>query len=859
MNNLVPNLQPANSFLSQLCHGSIITFQTFADGTQDNSSRLIRVMHGNLDQHAEELTRLNQSRAGIFFTVNETDGQGRKKGNITKVRAVFVDLDGAPLEPVQNAPLKPHIVVESSQGKYHAYWLVDSIRLEEFTLIQTALAQRFEGDSKVKDLPRVMRLPGFYHRKGEPFLVKVLDSIERNRYARSEFLEAFGINPDPEPFCNEASKAKSTSPHTDMISPAEILSGIPQGQRDEHLFKLACRYRKKGLSRSEVENIICNAAGKCNPPFPQNEALKKVKQAWGYSLNEPETVDITIEEALKTINSTLEAAKIDTGAPFEPKAIESLQAIKKHDHAQYMRIRHGLKESNRGILITELDKSVNQNGERIEDQGSIADAIVNIVKEEAFLFHEPDGTCYASFDQDGHTETWALESSGFKEWLSYRAYKEFDKAPREASLKDAIGTLSGIAKFDGAEIETWIRVAKHENTYYIDLCNDKWEAVAVTDSGWEVVSSPRVKFRRTKAMRPLPYPTQGGNFSLLWNSINIQKPEDQWMMIVCLLECFRPETPNPILEFGGEQGSGKSDTQSRIRDLIDPNDVNLRAAPREVGDIFVGAANNWIVSLNNLSRLSAPQQDAFCSLSTGGGFAGRQLYTNTEESVVEVKRPVMFNGISTLATAQDLVDRVVRFELPIIKQRRKSSELEAEFEKNRPEIFGGLLSLFSQCLATIPHVVIENLPRMADFAVLGEALHIGHGFAQGTFVNAYKERSEKAVVHALDASPVARAIQEFMDASSEAYSGTVKGLLDNIQNHKASGDAWPKSARGLSDALRRHAPGLRVAGITVEFDPQRHRDGVHVTISKDTISPDSRLISPSNVHNVHRQHQGPGG
>jgi len=47
------------------------------------------------------------------------------------------------------------------------------------------------------------------------------------------------------------------------------------------------------------------------------------------------------------------------------------------------------------------------------------------------------------------------------------------------------------------------------------------------------------------------------------------------------------------------------------------------------------------------------QQDALCTLSTGGGYASRQLYTNSDEHVMETKRPVMINGINAIATQPD--------------------------------------------------------------------------------------------------------------------------------------------------------------------------------------------------------------
>jgi hypothetical protein len=59
--------------------------------------------------------RVNAKGAGIFVCVNETDGKDREKTNITRVRAVFTDLDGAPIDPViGETVLQPHIITETS-------------------------------------------------------------------------------------------------------------------------------------------------------------------------------------------------------------------------------------------------------------------------------------------------------------------------------------------------------------------------------------------------------------------------------------------------------------------------------------------------------------------------------------------------------------------------------------------------------------------------------------------------------------------------------------------------------------------------------------------------------------------------
>lgn len=159
------------------------TFQTFDDNKarRDASLKakghdpLARVFHGTLEEHAAALERFNDQGAGVYVTINETDGRGRKAENITRVRAAWVDLDGSPLDPCRQWE-EPHVIVETSPGRWHAYWLVDGLELDQFRNVQERLIAAFGADKSVHDLPRVMRLPGFYHRKGEPGLVREIKS-----------------------------------------------------------------------------------------------------------------------------------------------------------------------------------------------------------------------------------------------------------------------------------------------------------------------------------------------------------------------------------------------------------------------------------------------------------------------------------------------------------------------------------------------------------------------------------------------------------------------------------------------------------------------------------------------------------
>ena len=168
------------------------TFQTFDDNRKRKDKSLARVLHGTLAALWNTLVKLNARGAGIYVCVNVTDFKGRSAENITHVRSHFGDLDGAPLEPVL-APGEPrtHIITETSPRRWQFYYRVVNAPLDQFSAVQKAIAARHGGDNAVNDLPRVMRVPGFIHRKGIPFRSRLVQASEDEPYEWSEFRKAF--------------------------------------------------------------------------------------------------------------------------------------------------------------------------------------------------------------------------------------------------------------------------------------------------------------------------------------------------------------------------------------------------------------------------------------------------------------------------------------------------------------------------------------------------------------------------------------------------------------------------------------------------------------------------------------------
>src|SRR5262249_40393037 len=77
---------------------------------------------------------------------------------------------------------------ETSHGKWHLYWVLRDCQLEQFQPLQRRLIKFYGSDKQVNDLPRVMRVPGFYHRKGAPFLSRLVFAGDAE-YTLEEFVE----------------------------------------------------------------------------------------------------------------------------------------------------------------------------------------------------------------------------------------------------------------------------------------------------------------------------------------------------------------------------------------------------------------------------------------------------------------------------------------------------------------------------------------------------------------------------------------------------------------------------------------------------------------------------------------------
>lgn len=251
------------------------TFQTF-DDRPNKDARLSRILHS-----PAELPALNRQGAGVFVMVNEGNGTGRKNGNVTRIRAHCADFDGQRLPA--RWPLEPSLLIESSPSKFHAYWILQDgetppLDGAAFNAQQEALARAVGScPDDCKGLNRVMRLPGFLHQKGDPFMTRILSNTGQ-RYSPAQVQATFPLpvrlHPTP-PFSRPSVPTDGNSMPcryalTTLNRICDKLAQTGEGERNNRLnaagFRMGQLIGGGHLEQQEAQTALWQAAAAAGLP-----------------------------------------------------------------------------------------------------------------------------------------------------------------------------------------------------------------------------------------------------------------------------------------------------------------------------------------------------------------------------------------------------------------------------------------------------------------------------------------------------------------------------------------------------------------------------------------------------------------
>ncbi len=230
---------------------------------------------------------INKKGHNAFFTVNEMTQARRRKADIKSIRSLFIDIDTVQSHPRTSWPVPPSIVVESSKGKYHYYWLTQTEDKEMWDRVQDNIINTYDGDPNSKDLARILRIPGsINHKTGDkcklidnngtiykweelikkenfpPNVVRPVDPITGHRNSRLNEVTAIQSFLTGEPSCitgNMNSLILSWSYHYGVTAITRKMNDLFDSIPNEVYQREAQRYE---AARAQVDKFVKTAKNK---------------------------------------------------------------------------------------------------------------------------------------------------------------------------------------------------------------------------------------------------------------------------------------------------------------------------------------------------------------------------------------------------------------------------------------------------------------------------------------------------------------------------------------------------------------------------------------------------------------------
>jgi hypothetical protein len=518
------------------------------------------------------------------------------------------------------------------------------------------------------------------------------------------------------------------------------------------------------------------------------------------------------------------------------------------------------------------------------ERGSQASFLVELAVARCELFCDPQDEPYAAFavansEGETHRETHKIRSRSFNRWLRLLYFHERNGAPSSEAMSSASKTIEAKAHYDGVRHDVFLRSANLNDHVYVDMCNARWQAIAIDGNGSRVIDDVPVHFRREAGMQPLPAPSiidPKKGIARLKEVLCLRDERDLVVIVAWELAALASRPPFTVLLFLGEPGSTKTSAAFAARSLVDPNAAPLRAKPKDLHEVFVAAVHSRVVAYNNLSHVPDWLSDAICVVSEGSGESQRELFTNADESLIFACAPFLITSIENVIRRGDLAQRTLYVHLANVSdtQRLTEEEFKLRFRRAHADILGALCSAVAHGLKAEKMLKIGALPRMANFYKWATACE-GALWPKGTFAAAFEANALGATEDVIESDKAAFQLRLFMIERGE-WNGTATQLLvelvayvrgpvreaeavhakateagkyaDRAEVEKAAadlrearekardilGEGWPKAANALSGKLKRASPALRKAGVMIEW-PTRH-DGpktIKITIAEN--------------------------
>lgn len=326
-------------------------------------------IYGTLASFEESFALSQASRWNVTVTLAETFGSQRGLGDINRLRVAYLDFDSKlidqdvkyrggtvrvkplDIEKMTSSKFPPHLIVESSPGNYHAYWMLATAPIgrteaeiesaaDSFRELQSNIAQYYGGDPGITAINQCVRLPGWWRFKdddqAEPSFVHIAWIDENEiRYNPAALLDGYRKLNKNSPASKPAKEKKVAAEEPDANSApsnenfgsdegrkraydwlkdaCEKLANMTEGGRDNYLNQIswtAGGYIAGGyLLEEPTKNLIREAAVACG--LDDNRIRDKLNRSVEQGKHKPIVVEsnvISMERPREVTNRLIETS-----------------------------------------------------------------------------------------------------------------------------------------------------------------------------------------------------------------------------------------------------------------------------------------------------------------------------------------------------------------------------------------------------------------------------------------------------------------------------------------------------------------------------------------------------------------------
>ncbi|MGI9009981.1 MAG: hypothetical protein ACR2F1_02190 [Nitrososphaeraceae archaeon] len=369
-----------------------------------------------------------------------------------------------------------------------------------------------------------------------------------------------------------------------------------------------------------------------------------------------------------------------------------------------------------------------------------------------------------------HFEVTSLRDKKMRLFLSNLYHSKYNKVINAEAISNVLTTLEAWAIFKGKTFPLHLRVTwtnpKIKDSILYDLTDDNWKCIKITkNNSWEIIHKIDYPVFKRFHESPQVLPDKAYDHNIMNEFLdltNIKESDNRLLTGVWIISTIIPYIPHPLFNIKGQKGGAKSTSQTLIKSLIDPSIIETLTVTSDKSEFIQQLDHNYIAFYDNLKVVPNWLAEEICKAVTGAGSSKRELYTVDNDFIRKYRRIIGFNSINVVFDEPDVIDRSINIDTDRIKplSRKLEEEIYTKFEMLKPKLLGYIFDIVSKTLKIKDDIKsdLKNLPRMADFAVWGEAISTAMGNEPLEFIKAYYRNIGKQNVEVVDAHPLAKAI-----------------------------------------------------------------------------------------------------